>query len=86
MNTPIQGTGADIMKLALVYIDEYIVKHNYPAEILLTVHDETITQVPEELADQWSLILSKLMEKASSEILGENIIKAEAIIADKWTK
>ena len=43
-NAPIQGTQADMLKEAMVAIDNFIVKHNLPALILLQVHDELLVK------------------------------------------
>jgi len=48
MNSPIQGSAADIIKLAMLRVDEALRKAGLRAELLLQVHDELVLEVPEE--------------------------------------
>lgn len=51
VNTPVQGTAADIMKLAMIKLHHELIAHNYQARILLQIHDELLIEAPEhELA------------------------------------
>ncbi len=57
LNTPIQGTSADILKLAMIEIDKKLVEGNYKTKMLLQVHDELIFDVPQnELEDICKMI------------------------------
>ena len=57
LNTPIQGSAADILKLAMIKLYDEINNNNYRTKILLQVHDELILEVPEiELSDIEKLI------------------------------
>lgn len=84
-NTRIQGTGADIIKLAIVYIRDYIKENNYPAKLILQVHDELITEAKERHAEEWVQIKENLMRKASDTITSIPI-EVESKISDKWEK
>lgn len=66
MNTPIQGTAADIIKLAMVRVYERLKKENLDARLILQVHDELIIECREELADRVSALLMEEMEGAAS--------------------
>jgi len=85
-NTPIQGSGGDMIKLAMWMVFEYIELHNYPAKILLCIHDELLTEVREDKAEEWSGILKDLMEKAALKITKIKLIEAEPQITDYWKK
>jgi len=66
LNTPIQGTAADLIKLAMIRVYEAL-KENYPeATLLLQVHDELIIECPEEIASAVSELISKEMEQVAS--------------------
>ncbi len=65
LNTPIQGTAADIIKLAMVRVDKAL-KDRYPeAKLILQVHDELIVECPEEIAPQVARLISNEMEQAA---------------------
>ncbi|TDM10622.1 DNA polymerase I [Macrococcus lamae] len=64
MNTPIQGSAADIIKLAMVNYDKAVKATEFSAELLLQVHDELIFEVPEEEVEAFSLFVKDIMEHA----------------------
>ncbi|HTR49946.1 MAG TPA: DNA polymerase I [Kofleriaceae bacterium] len=61
-NTPMQGSGADVIKLAMLRTTERIAKEKWPVEMLLTVHDELVFEAPPSLADQLGAALREEME------------------------
>ncbi len=63
-NTPLQGTGADIIKLAMLKTRERIRKEGWPVRMLLTVHDELVFEAPPELAEQAGAALQEEMRQA----------------------
>ena len=65
MNAPIQGTAADITKIAMVKIEERIKKEKLDAKILLQVHDEIIVECNNKIQDKVAKILKEEMEKAA---------------------
>ena len=65
MNAPIQGTAADITKIAMVKIEERIKKEKLDAKILLQVHDEIIVECNDNIKDKIANILKEEMEKAA---------------------
>ena len=81
LNTPIQGTAADLIKLAMIRVEKAL-NENFPeAQLLLQVHDELIVECPEELAGQVAELISREMEgiaKLSVPLL------AEAKIGKSW--
>ena len=66
MNAPIQGTAADITKIAMVKIEERIKKEKLDAKILLQVHDEIIVECNNDIKDMIANILKEEMEKAAT--------------------
>lgn len=85
-NTPIQGSSADMIKLALVYIHKTIKDNNYPVKIVMTVHDQIDTICPEEFAEQWKIYMTHEMEKAANQIINNGLLKAETSITKVWSK
>ena len=65
MNAPIQGTAADITKIAMVKIEERIKKEKLDAKILLQVHDEIIVECNNNIQDKVASILKEEMEQAA---------------------
>ncbi|MDR2867837.1 MAG: DNA polymerase I [Acholeplasmatales bacterium] len=62
INAPIQGTAADLIKLAMIKIDEYLTSQQLDAYLLLTIHDELILEVRTTILPQIKDELIKLME------------------------
>ena len=62
LNMPIQGTAADIIKLAMVNVDRRLRKEGLRAELILQVHDELIVECPEEEKDRVCALLQEEME------------------------
>jgi len=65
LNMPIQGTAADIIKLAMVHVYERLRREGLQARLLLQVHDELIVECPEEEAERVSRLLKEEMESAA---------------------
>ena len=63
MNTPIQGTAADIMKLAMVRVEEALRRENLRSRLILQVHDELLLECPPEEADRAAELLREAMEQ-----------------------
>ncbi|MGI6316379.1 MAG: DNA polymerase I [Christensenellales bacterium] len=66
MNAPIQGTAADVMKLAMVRTEKALRRAGLSAQILLQVHDELLIDCPISEKDQVSSILREAMEGAAA--------------------
>lgn len=65
MNTPIQGTAADIIKLAMIRVSDRLEREGLRAKLILQVHDELIVEAPEEEAQAAAEILRTEMEQAA---------------------
>ncbi len=66
MNTPIQGTAADIIKLAMVRMQERLSQEGLASRMLLQVHDELVFEVPEDELARMQEIVPDVMENALS--------------------
>jgi DNA polymerase I len=62
INTPIQGTAADLIKLAMIAVDGEIREKHLNARMLLSVHDELVLEVPGDELDGLIQTVSKTME------------------------
>ena len=66
LNTPIQGTAADLIKLAMIRVDAALRRDFPQAKLILQVHDELIVECPEEIAAQVAALVSREMEQVAS--------------------
>ena len=66
MNSPIQGTAADIMKIAMIRVYEALLREKIDGKVLVQVHDELLLEVRADEADRASEILKREMENAAS--------------------
>jgi DNA polymerase-1 len=66
MNAPIQGTAADIMKIAMINVYNELNKRNLQSKIVLQIHDELIIEAMEDEKDEVSKILRDCMENAAN--------------------
>ena len=80
-NMPIQGTAADIIKIAMIKVDERLQKENLKARLILQVHDELIVEAPEEEKEIVARILQEEMENA---VKLDVPLTADAAIGKTW--
>ena len=65
LNTPIQGSAADLIKLAMIHVDKAL-RENFPeAKLLLQVHDELIVECPETIAADVAALISREMQQVA---------------------
>ncbi len=81
LNTPIQGTAADLIKLAMLRVDKALREQFPQAKLLLQVHDELIVECPEEMAPQVAALVSREMEQVASLSVP---LTAEAKFGKSW--
>ena len=81
MNSPIQGTAADIIKIAMINVFEYLEKTNVDAKLLLQVHDELIFDVNKDIEEEFTKEMIKIMEEAANLDVQ---LKAEASSGASW--
>ena len=65
MNTPVQGTAADIIKLAMVKVAQHLKEGGYKARLILQVHDELVVECPYEEVEAVSKLLQETMESVA---------------------
>ena len=66
INTPIQGSAADIIKMAMIKIDEIFTKENIQSKLVLQIHDELIFDVKNEELEKVENIVKDAMENIVS--------------------
>ncbi len=80
-NMPIQGTAADIIKIAMVRVDERLKKEGLQARLILQVHDELIVEAPQEESARVMALLQEEMENA---VQLEVPLTADAAVGRTW--
>ena len=81
LNTPIQGTAADIIKLAMIHVEKALNTHYPEAQLLLQVHDELIVECPEAIAPQVAELVSREMQNVAALAVP---LTAEAKFGKSW--
>ena len=81
MNTPIQGTAADIIKVAMIKVFMRLRKEKLNARLILQVHDELIVETPIEETEKVKALLTEEMEGA---IKLSVRLKADSNVGDSW--
>ncbi len=81
MNSPIQGTAADIIKIAMIRVDRRLKESGLDARLVLQVHDELIVECHEDVAEEAKRILVEEMEKAAALRVA---LKVEAAVGRDW--
>jgi len=65
-NTPLQGSAADLIKVAMLHIHEALRREGFHARMLLQVHDELVFEVPESEVERLTPLVKRLMEGAAA--------------------
>ena len=80
-NTPMQGAGADLIKLAMLATSQRIAREGWPVQMLLTVHDELVFRAPPDLAAQVGDAIREDMEG----VYALNVpLEVEIGISENW--
>ena len=80
-NMPIQGTAADIIKIAMVKVDKRLSDENMKSRLILQVHDELIVEAPENEAQKALEIVTEEMENACKMKV---LLRADGKIGNTW--
>ena len=81
MNTPIQGTAADIMKIAMINLYKKLKEKKMNSKILLQIHDELLLEVKNNEREEVKILLKEAMEEAMKLKVP---LKVELSEADNW--
>jgi DNA polymerase-1 len=82
-NMPMQGSASDIIKLAMLRIEEALERGGFKARLIMQVHDELIIDADENEIEEVKTILQEEMEKA----MALNVpLVAEAVVGENWAE
>ncbi len=81
MNMPIQGTSADIIKLAMIKVHQFIKEKQLASRMIMQVHDELVFQVVPEEKD---LLLQEIPRIMENIIVGSIVLKVDAAVWKNW--
>ena len=81
MNSPIQGTAADIMKIAMIRVDRELKRRNLESRIVLQVHDELLVETKREEIDEVKALLAETMKHAADLKVS---LEVEANVGESW--
>ncbi|MFO8113588.1 MAG: DNA polymerase I, partial [Desulfosalsimonadaceae bacterium] len=83
INMPIQGTAADLLKLAMIRVDKAIADRRLKAAMLLTVHDEMVFEVPAEEMEEMKALVKETMENVWKLKVP---LKVNLAVGDNWAE
>jgi DNA polymerase I len=85
INARLQGTAADIIRRAMVRMDDALARQKLNAQMLLQVHDELVFEVPDDQVDRTLPVVTAVMEEAPMPALSLSVpLAVEAHAADNW--
>jgi len=82
MNTPIQGTAADMIKIAMIRIDKALRDGDFKTKMILQVHDELVFDAPKDEVDRVVPIIEKLMGEAIPDLAVPIVVETDK--GDNW--
>jgi DNA polymerase-1 len=83
VNTPVQGTAADFIKIAMIRIDRALEKAGLQSAMLMSVHDELVFEAPEDELDHLKVLVCDIMEHVWELCVP---LKVNAGIGDNWAE
>lgn len=83
MNAPIQGTAADIMKIAMINVDKALKEQNLKSKIVLQVHDELLVEAYKDEVEQVKQILVDNMKNAADLRVA---LEVEVEVGNNWNE
>ena len=81
INAPMQGTAADVIKIAMCDVQEWLIKNDVDAMMIMQVHDELVFEIADSEVELFSSEIKKLMEKAVSL---DVLLEVEVGVGDNW--
>jgi DNA polymerase-1 len=85
VNARLQGTAADIIRRAMIRMEDALTQHRLAAQMLLQVHDELVFEVPEDQVDRTIPVIKQVMEEAPLPAIALGVpLHVDAHAADNW--
>ncbi|WP_455480747.1 DNA polymerase I [Bartonella sp. B12(2025)] len=85
INARIQGSAADIIRRAMIQMEDALEKEKLLAKMLLQVHDELIFEVPEEESEATMVLVKKVMENATMPVFSLSVpLEVKVMVAQNW--
>lgn len=83
-NYPIQGSGADMLKLSMIKIRDIIERHKFDASFMIALHDEIVLTVRADQGEELLPLVLKAMEEAGHDICPDVFFPAEGKVGQLW--
>ncbi|WP_455479417.1 DNA polymerase I [Bartonella sp. B23] len=85
INAPIQGSAADIIRRAMIQMEDALETEKLSAKMLLQVHDELIFEIPESESEKTMAVVKKVMENATMPVLSLSVpLEVKVMVAKNW--
>ncbi|WP_455466085.1 DNA polymerase I [Bartonella sp. B39] len=85
INAPIQGSAADIIRRAMIQMEDALETEKLSAKMLLQVHDELIFEIPENESEKTMAVVKKVMENATMPVLSLSVpLEVKVMVAQNW--
>lgn len=81
INTPIQGTAADIIKMAMIKVDEYLTTNNIDAKMVIQIHDELVFYIKEDISKQ---VVSDILDIMQNIVDFDVKLEVDSTITSNW--
>ncbi len=85
-NSPVQGTNADITKLAMLAVHDDLRTYGFDANMIIQVHDEIVVLARKNQAESVKMVVEESMVKAGQEVIKSVPVKVDCHISDIWKK
>lgn len=82
MNTPIQGSAADVIKIAMINVEKRLIKENLSSTLILQVHDELVIEAP--LDEKKDYVQELLIEEMQNAVAISVPLTVDAHIGNNW--
>jgi DNA polymerase-1 len=86
MNTPIQGSNADVIKQAMIYLQNEIEDRDLDAKLVHSIHDEVVLENNKSLDEEMPDIVQRNLHKAWYDFFERVPIKIDTVVRPCWSK